>query len=321
MKYVNKTFSLCLVFLAVLLLAFFSAVLQGIGNTGNTGRNDDDDSVRFTRDDSMNVIQFKLQQMRKNIARQGDQFEVGVNPAMEYSLAELCTPAPEYGADLSGCYSTNLPATDISITPICILPASYTGYYTSVKNQGSCSAWALVTCGVFEGAIKKVDGITVDLSEEWLIECNPYGYTCTSGWFAHGMHVAPGAVLGSEFIPGDCTHPYSHPYILDSWAYVGTSTGVPSTTAIKCAILRYGSVAALVYVDSYFQAYTGGCYTRNVTAKPNHFIILVGWDDSRCTTGGWRLKNSWGTGWGESGFMWIKYGVSQVGYAANYVVY
>jgi len=50
----------------------------------------------------------------------------------------------------------------------------------------------------------------------------------------------------------------------------------------------------------------------------NHAIVLVGWDDS---TGTWILRNSWGPYWGESGYMRIAYGTSQVGYDANYVVY
>jgi hypothetical protein len=46
--------------------------------------------------------------------------------------------------------------------------------------------------------------------------------------------------------------------------------------------------------------------------------VLVGWDDSQGT---WRLRNSWGSGWGEGGYMNIKYGISNVGYSANYIVY
>ena len=40
------------------------------------------------------------------------------------------------------------------------------------------------------------------------------------------------------------------------------------------------------------------------------------WDDTR---GAWRLKNSWGANWGESGLMWIKYGCNLVGYGASYI--
>jgi hypothetical protein len=50
----------------------------------------------------------------------------------------------------------------------------------------------------------------------------------------------------------------------------------------------------------------------------NHAVVLTGWDDS---TQSWVLRNSWGSGWGESGYMRIRWGISNVGYAANYVVY
>ena len=35
----------------------------------------------------------------------------------------------------------------------------------------------------------------------------------------------------------------------------------------------------------------------------------------------WILRNSWGAGWGDAGYMYIKRGISNVGYAASYVTY
>src|SRR5690606_12507461 len=43
-------------------------------------------------------------------------------------------------------------------------------------------------------------------------------------------------------------------------------------------------------------------------------IVLVGWDDSK---NAWLMRNSWGTNWGEDGYMWIDYGSNSIGaYAA-----
>lgn len=115
-----------------------------------------------------------------------------------------------------------------------------------------------------------------------------------------------------------CKSSCAHPYKIDSWGYVGSANGVPSVDAIKTAIYQYGPVAVAVAADSYFQSYTGGVFNRNSSSQVNHAVVLVGWDDSQQC---WILRNSWGSGWGESGYMRIKYGVNQVGYGATYVVY
>jgi C1A family cysteine protease len=290
-----------------------------------------EEPIRFSQDDSMNSLRMKIQEMREEIKRNGYTFEVGINSAMQYPLEELCTLDPNLKPGDSCFYENNgqeIEGYGIDRVEASTLPSYYIGYYSPIKDTGSCGCgWAFVTTGVLEGIIKKKDGITVDLSEQYLIDCNTSGYNCGIGWFCHYMHMAPyGARLESCYpytgTQGPC-NPNNCPWVyrISNWGYVGNGSSVPSVSAIKQKIYDYGSVAALVYADSYFQAYTAGCFNHNATGSPNLFIILVGWDDSRCTTGAWRLKNYWGTGWGEAGFMWIKYGVCRVGYAANYVVY
>jgi len=120
-----------------------------------------------------------------------------------------------------------------------------------------------------------------------------------------------------------CNSPHPHYQKIESWRYVGSSFGVPSVEAIKYAIATYGPVAAAVCVGSAFSSYHGGGFStdeKNVckTGQVNHAVVLVGWDDA---ADAWIMKNSWGTGWGESGYMRIKRDVSNIGYSANYVVY
>ena len=85
--------------------------------------------------------------------------------------------------------------------------------------------------------------------------------------------------------------------------------------------VNYGPVAASVYVGSAFQAYRGGIFNTTQNGQVNHGVVLVGWDDAQGTNGVWILRNSWGVGCSERGYMRIDYGTSQVGYAATYIVY
>jgi len=255
-------------------------------------------------------IRNDMAQMRADIRANGWDFEVDVNPAMQYSIEQLCTFKPEL-QPVDADYELECDSGMIEAT----LPAAYTGVYTPVKDQGSCgSCWAFGTLGAMEAAYKKKYGTTLDLSEQYLVSCNTLGYGCDGGWFAFAMCKSPGAILESCFpykaVDAPCSY-CSNPtrYYLPSYGSVSTTT-----SKIKQAIYTYGSVAAAVYVNSYFQAYKSGVFSGCGTGSVNHAIVLCGWDDAK---GAWLLKNSWGTGWGLSGFMWIKYGCSRVGYGAT----
>lgn len=270
--------------------------------------------------DKRENIRMKLEEMRREIAANGMTFEVDANPAMQYTIEQLCGFNPEAKPEFSLACEPGLEYALPAVT----LPAAFTGVWSSVKNQGSCgSCWAFSTCAQFEAAIKIKSGTNVDLSEQNLVSCNSSGWGCNGGWFAHDYHITPGAVLESCFgytaLDSPCKTTCAYPYKLSGWSYIGGSNSVPSTTAIKTAIYTYGSVAAAVYVDNFFQAYKTGVYNHCKRVRGvNHAIILCGWDDAK---GAWLMKNSWGTSWGEKGFMWIKYGCDNVGYGANYVIY
>jgi hypothetical protein len=71
-----------------------------------------------------------------------------------------------------------------------------------------------------------------------------------------------------------------------------------------------------VYTD--FVYYGGGIYHKQamVGSSPNkllgsHIMLVVGYDDTQSC---WIVKNSWGTGWGESGFGRIGYGECSIDY-------
>lgn len=189
------------------------------------------------------------------------------------------------------------------------------------KNQLSCgSCWAFSTMTVMQDAMKVKKNINYSGSEQYLLSCNKMGFSCQGGFFAHDMHVAPGSVAESAYPytgrDSACKGGLKYPRKLSSWSYIpGGENGPAPVDAIKAAIVQYGSVAAGVYVDSAFQSYRGGVFSTCSKGEPNHAITLVGWGK-----GYWILKNSWGTGWGEKGYMRISFNCNQVGVAANYVI-
>jgi len=209
------------------------------------------------------------------------------------------------------------------------------GGLPSVKNQGNCgSCWAFGTIASVECNIKIKDGEEVDLSEQWLVSCNQDGYGCSGGWWCHDYFKEngktdpcgdSGAVLEEDFPysatdePCDC--PYPHEYFIEDWAYVGDPNGVAEVDEIKQAIYDYGVVSVAVCVNDAFRDYDGGVFSGPTCTSMNHAVALVGWDDNQGTEGVWFLRNSWGSGWGEDGYMKIEYGVSNVGYRTVRVRY
>ena len=212
------------------------------------------------------------------------------------------------------------------------------GGCTPVKDQGNCgSCWAFATVGPFESLIKLKDGVAKDLAEQYLVSCNTDGWGCDGGWWAHAYHKdkvppgepAAGAVYEADFpymafdLP--CNPPHAHHEKLISWSYVNPSVDIPSVAEIKQAIFNHGPISVAVCVGPGFGNYRGGVFATNETAYcsggVNHGVVLVGWDDGQGVNGIWYLRNSWGPGWGENGYMRIARGVSNVGYAATYVVY
>ena len=270
-----------------------------------------------------------IAELQKRAVEEGWTFEVGENSATSRSIEELTglkvpdnwqamAPFKEYPDKV------DLPVTfDWRTLDGC----------TPVKDQASCgSCWAFATVGPLECAIKIRDGITVDLSEQWLLSCNRDRWDCTGGWYAHDYHQwkgdrcsDSGAVYEVELPYAatelECACPYNHHYWINGWGYIGNSYSVPSVSSIKQAIMEYGPISVGVSVNSAFQAYTTGVFSGCEDGSINHAVVLVGWDDSQGTEGVWIMRNSWGPGWGEEGYMRMPYNCSLIGYAASYIDY
>ncbi len=196
------------------------------------------------------------------------------------------------------------------------------GGVTPVRNQGMCgSCWAFAAASAFESQILIRTGIEEDISEQAVIECNPYNHGCAGGWMstAYDIWMTWGAVREScmpyhardneQCLAQRCEVAAK----LNDYYYVGDSID-----DLKQALLN-GPISVAMAVCGNFASYKGGCYQDNCT-ELNHAVTLVGWDDTLCG-GVWIVRNSWGPDWGMGGYAYIKYGSCRIGYGAQALIY
>ena len=219
-----------------------------------------------------------------------------------------------------------------------------TGKVTSVRNQGACgSCYSFAALGNIEAKMLIDSATTYDFSENNAKECNWYetsgtggGNSCDGGNYdlLANLFSKKGTVLEScdPYQASDVTCKSTCPYqktLLD-WRIISTNA-VPDANVLKQYIQTYGPVYTSLYAgdgdawDAEFGNYDG-TYTlyHAGTESPNHAVLIVGWDDSLTHsgsgTGGWIVKNSWGTSWGgtcsygsERGYFTIAYGSASIG--------
>ncbi len=199
------------------------------------------------------------------------------------------------------------------------------GGVSAVKNQGGCgSCWDFCAIGALESAVLINESIEYDLSEQQILSCRTQGYGCSGGfptWAWTYIRENGSALETCMPYEADDTVPCDDEFC-QKYAATSDWVDIPNSfDAIKTA-LAIGPVTTSFTAYSDFSSYGGGCYENPGTDPTNHCMLIVGWDDDACSgEGAWLVKNSWGDGWGEDGFVWLKYGTCNVGANARLLYY
>lgn len=170
------------------------------------------------------------------------------------------------------------------------------GKVSPVKNQGQCgSCWAFSATGVME-SVALLAGQSVNLSEQQLVDCSrPQGNQgCNGGWPSSALNYVKANGIASES---------AYPYAARDQAckVQGGSFKISGFKSLsQCAGLTNGINTSPVSVTvdaSNWSSYKSGVFS-NCGTGINHAVLLVG-----VMGGNWKIKNSWGTGWGDSGYI------------------
>jgi C1A family cysteine protease len=209
-------------------------------------------------------------------------------------------------------------------------------FVTPVRNQGSCgSCWAFATTAALESniLIRGNDPLTEDnRAEQILLSCSGAG-NCEQG----GSIGSASNYIRSTGLPPESYFPYTagdnscgnaqagwsgQTSKIASWSYVCTTS--VNLTAIKNALASFGPLVTTMDVYSDFYSYRGGVYEYSSGSyQGGHAVLIVGYtDDSTRADGGYfKVKNSWGSGWGSGGYFLVGYSqISSVVYFGEYTI-
>jgi len=215
-----------------------------------------------------------------------------------------------------------------------------------VKNQGSCgSCWAFATTEVVESAMLVANNYAgtenagVELSEQEFVSCSSAG-TCSGGWPYSAFQwilSSTNGVCSDEVFPytgadDACAVDVTTAGLEDSipamiwtatdWCWDDCADQYLQEEQMANILLDYGTTNVNIHASTAWSAYTGGimsyddCGGAYATSSSglDHAVQLVG-INSEGDTPYWIVRNSWGTGWGEGGFIYLEYGTNTCGIA------
>jgi cathepsin L len=189
------------------------------------------------------------------------------------------------------------------------------GVVNPIKDQAQCgSCWAFSAIQAMESAWAIKHSKLLSLSEQNLVDCCCYG--CDGGVpsdaYNYVINHQSGIFETEDGYPytattGTCHFDQSVAAEAKITSHKSPSL-LPNETKLKEAIAEYGPASVCIDASqASFQLYSGGIYDESSCHSLilDHAVGCVGYGTSSGTDY-WLIRNSWGTSWGEAGYIRIR---------------
>jgi hypothetical protein len=231
-----------------------------------------------------------------------------LNPEAEFGMTIFSDRTESEMRQRMGAFDPHDTSDDIEIHTQETAPSKsidYRNILESVQDQGQCgSCWAFSATATFEARLALSGKSSYKASEQEALDCSDKNYGCNGGWYeavwkwSQAKNFCTLASYKYKHVKGSCKQS-----TCDGREHSSSYKMVAKSESAMYDALKTGPISIAVDASTW-SSYRGGVMTTCGHGM-DHAVVLAGYNKEKDA---WVIRNSWGSRWGEKGYVYVKQG-------------